>query len=314
MMNTVHLFFSCDNNYVPFLAVTLESLKDNRDPSREYAIRILHTSLRADYMDRLTQALDSDGFHLHFFDITAQVEAISRQLHTRDYYSKSTYYRLFIPELFPQLDKALYLDSDLVIRGDITELYDTDLGSNLVGAIPDGIINTVEELGLYALRRLDLPRTENYFNAGILLMNLKAMRQARFQETFLQLLGAVKFQVAQDQDYLNVICRDRVTYLGYEWNAMPTGIHTQNPKLIHYNLDSKPWHRDGVKYQEYFWHYANRSCFRQEIWDIRRGYTDADIAQSARETVNLIAMGKRQALEQAENARIHLEIKRVVGL
>ena len=100
---------------------------------------------------------------------------------------------------------------------------------------------------------------ERYFNAGILLMNLKAMRAFHFQQVFLELLDKVTFQVAQDQDYLNVICRDRVRYVGCEWNAMPNGAPVGQPQIIHYNVDCKPWHRDEVRYEAYFWDYANRS-------------------------------------------------------
>lgn len=313
-METVNLFFSCDDSYIPFLGVALASLKENRDVSRHYCIRILHTGLQQDYMDTVTDNFAGPDFSVAFLDITGEVTNFSRRLHTRDYYSKSTYYRLFIPEMFPELDKALYLDSDLVVRGNIAELYDTPLGDNLVGAVPDGFVSTVEQLRRYVCRRLDLDSAEQYFNAGVLLMNLKAMRAFRFQEVFLELLEAVTFQVAQDQDYLNAICRGRVTYLSDTWNAMPNGAPVREPKLVHYNVDCKPWRRDGVRYAAYFWNYANRSPFSREICRIRGGCSEADTARSAQETVNLIAMANRQAGEMAENIRIHAAIAKVVGL
>ena len=313
-METVNLFFSCDDNYVPFLAVTLGSLQENRDKRRSYAARILHTGLRQDYMERLTADFAGPDFTVEFFDIRPHVAHVFQQLHTRDYFSQSTYYRLFIPEMFPELDKCLYLDSDLVVRGDIGQLYDTPLGDHLVGAVPDGFVNAVEELRQYACRRLNMDTAEKYFNAGILLMNMEAMRQSHFQQVFLALLGKVTFQVAQDQDYLNVICRDRVTYLDYAWNAMPSGVPVRKPQIIHYNVDCKPWHRDEVRYESYFWDYANRSSFREEILRVRRGYSQADTAASAAQTVNLIAMAHSQAWDHAENRRIHAEIAKVVGV
>ena len=312
-METVNLFFSCDDNYVPFRAVTLGALKENRNPSRRDALRILHTGLNPEYVNRLTESFAEPDFTMEFIDIRQQVQGYFGRLHTRDYYSKSTYYRLFIPEMFPELDKCLYLDSDLVVLEDICGLYDTPLGDNLVGAIPDGFVNAVEELRQYACGRLNLPSAERYFNAGILLMNLDAMRRFRFQEVFLELLDKVTFQVAQDQDYLNVICRGRVTYVGYAWNAMPRGIRVREPKIIHFNVDCKPWHRDEVLYDSYFWDYANRSPFRDEIRQIRSGYTQADKEKSEKETVNLIAMASSQALDHEENRRIHAEIAKVVG-
>lgn len=312
-MKDINLFFACDEAYLPFLAVALTSVKENRDPTRRYAVRILHTNMdtkKAVALSNLTQ----DDFSIEFFDISTQMARFAQQFHTRDYYSASTYYRLFIPELFPELEKALYLDSDVVVRGDISRLYDTELGDNLVGAVPDGIINTVHELGLYAVNRLDMPTPRQYFNAGVLLMNLEKMRRCRFAENFLELLGAVTFQVAQDQDYLNVLCRGRVTYLGYEWNTMPTGVHADQPLLIHYNLDSKPWQKDGIAFGDDFWHYAARSGYLAELQAIRRDYSPERIAVSAQQTRDVIALGFRQAMEESENKRLHQTYKRVVNL
>lgn len=313
-MNDVNLFFSCDNAYFPFLSVTLGSLKENCDPTRDYAVRILHTGLRRDYMQRLHEAFHERWFRIEYIDVSSAVAQITRQLHTRDYYSKSTYYRMFIPNLFPQLNKALYLDSDLLVRGNIAELYDTDLGENLVGAVSDGIINTIDDLRLYALNRLKMDCCEHYFNAGVLLMNLDALRRIDFERIFLDLLQTVTFQVAQDQDYLNVICKGRVTYLDLCWNTMPMGEPVWNPKLIHYNLDCKPWHRDGVLYGELFWDYAIQSPFYREIRQARERFSDDDVAQAARQTMDLIAMGRQQALAEEENNAIQGMIAQVVHI
>ena len=241
------------------------------------------------------------------------VEQFADKLHTRDYYSKSTYYRLFIPDLFPGLDKALYLDSDVVLLGDVSELYDVDLEDNLVGAIPDSVVGSIPALALYTKKRLRVA-ADHYFNAGVLLMNLDAMRECDFLNVFLRLLQSVTFQIAQDQDYLNVICKNRVEYVGFEWNTMPCDVHTNAPKLIHYNLDFKPWHRDDVAFGDVFWDYAERSGYLEEIRKVREGYTEWHIARSAEETTHLIAMGKKQARKRTANMLIRWKIRRVVNV
>lgn len=312
-MSTVNLFFACDDNYIPFLAVTIASIKENRDPSRGYALRILHTGLQAQNMIRLTDSFDSERFRIEFINISQTVEEFSSKLHTRDYYSKSTYYRLFIPELFPALTKALYLDCDIVVLGDIARLYDVELDSNLAGAVPDSMVTAIDPFRQYVQKRLGI-KAENYFNAGVLLMNLGEMRRCRFSEIFLKLLQKVTFRVAQDQDYLNVICKDRVRYVGYEWNTMPGCLRTDTPNLLHFNLDSKPWQRDDVAYSDVFWDYAERSGFLAEILGIRGGFTQAHIDRAAAQTVNLIAMGQRQARQRTQNMLIHWKIRRVVNL
>lgn len=310
-MNTVNLFFSCDDTYLPFLAVTLTSIRENRDKNRRYAIRILNTGLTEENKRRL-RSIGEENFTLESVDISLMVERIARQLHTRDYYSKSTYYRLFIPELFPELNKALYLDCDIVVKGDISRLYDRELGSDLVGAVPDSMVIAIEPLSQYASKRLQV-RPENYFNAGVLLMNLEQMRKMRFTEAFLRLLRSVTFRVAQDQDYLNVLCKGRVTYLGFEWNTMPGSIRTDAPQLIHYNLDCKPWQRDDVAYADIFWHYARLSGFYQDILSIRAGFTPEHIRRRALQTTDLIALGRRQARQRTRNYLIRWRIKRAVN-
>lgn len=310
-MKTVNLFFSCDDTYLPFLAVTLTSIRENRDKSRRYVVRILNTGLTPEKRQRL-QTLAEENFLLEPVDISLTVERFARQLHTRDYYSKSTYYRLFIPELFPELDKALYLDCDIVVTGDISRLFDRELGSDLVGAVPDSMVIAIKPLSQYARKRLQV-RPENYFNAGVLLMNLEQMRKIRFTDTFLRLLQTVTFRVAQDQDYLNVLCKGRVTYLGFEWNTMPGSIRTDAPRLIHYNLDCKPWQRDDVAYSDVFWHYAKRSGFYQDILAIRAGFTPERIRRRALQTTDLIALGKRQSRQWTRNYLIQWQIKKAVN-
>ena len=140
------------------------------------------------------------------------------------------------------------------------------------------------------------------------------MRRCDFTGVFLRLLGAVTFRVAQDQDYLNVICRDRVYYLSPVWNTMPSGIPVEQPQLIHYNLDSKPWQRDDVAYGELFWNYADRSGFLPEILAIRSGFTRKRIEESAQQTQRLIYMGRRQARHRAKNLWVRWKINRVVNL
>jgi lipopolysaccharide biosynthesis glycosyltransferase len=313
-MNTVHLFFACDDAYAPFLSVTLTSIRANRNLNRRYVIRVLHTGMSAAVQQRLKEHLEAPEFILEFPNISSHVEAFSQRLHTRDYYSCSTYYRLFIPQLYPQLSKALYLDCDLVLLEDVAQLYDLPLGDDLVGAVPDGIVNAVAEFKLYVQNRLDMVRSQDYFNAGVLLMNLDAMRRWNFADRFLDLLGRVTFRVGQDQDYLNVLCQGKVRYLGNEWNAMPTGVAVRKPKLIHYNMDAKPWKQDGVRYEKEFWTCAAASGFLSEIQAIRNGITIQQQEQARYQTLELIRTGLRQAMDHRENDRIHKHIRQVVGL
>ncbi len=300
----VNLFFACDDLYIPFLGVTLLSIKEHCDRARAYDLRVLHTGISQASIDRMTQVFDEPDFHLSFHDITPTLARVKGKLHTRDYYTQSTYYRLFIPNMFPKLHRALYLDCDIVLCEDVCKLYDTDLRGNLVGAVPDGFVQSVVPLHPYVEFRVGV-KPARYFNAGVLLMDLDALRRARFEDVFLRMLERVTFTVAQDQDYLNRICRDRCLLLDDAWNTMPNYERTDaEVKLVHYNLDSKPWQKDELPFADLFWSYADRSPYAKQIRDIRASYSAERIRAKAAQTQGLLHNAIAQGEDKRENARI----------
>ena len=177
-----------------------------------------------------------------YFDLNRNYEKIKEKLYTRDYFSMTTYFRLFISNLYPQYNKAIYLDCDIVLLKDIAELYNIDIGDNLLGAVPDDIIQKNEVFQEYVEKVVGVANYKTYFNAGMLVMNLDELRKFQFQEKFLYLLENIKFSVIQDQDYLNRICKGRVKLIDTGWNLMPTAsddMKEEDIKLIHYNYQYK---------------------------------------------------------------------------
>lgn len=271
MKPNVHLFFAADENYLPYLAVSLCSVKAHADRSRNYAVTVLHSGISDEAARRIT-SMSEDNFRIDFTDVSEKLASLCDKLQLRDYYTHTTYYRIFIAEMFPELDKALYLDSDTVALTDVGELFDHDLGENLVGGIPDETVVTTPIFRTYVEQTLGVPADE-YFNAGVLLMNLKAFREENFYGRFVDLLGKYRFSVAQDQDYLNVLCKGRVLHVSPLWNKMPIpSPSAATPKLVHYNLTRKPWHYSNVLYREYFWKYAKRTEYYDEIAAVLEGY------------------------------------------
>ena len=118
----------------------------------------------------------------------------------------------------------------------MADLFHTDMGDNLVAAAPDDIIQNNKVFQDYVEKVVGVAKYQNYFNAGILLMNLDALRKFDFQKKFLYLLETVKFSVAQDQDYLNRLCKGRVTLVDRQWDCMPLVNATtkrEDIKLVH---------------------------------------------------------------------------------
>lgn len=303
MKNIIPIFFAADDNYLPYLAVALRSVKENASENYKYKIYILHSGVSEVYAEKIT-AMQNENFSIEFTDVSEKLTEISSRLHMRDYYTGTTYYRIFIADMFPEYDKALYLDSDTVILGDISELFNHDVGENLIGAITDETVLSVPIFKSYVKDVLGI-KPKNYFNAGIILMNLKKFREENFYEKFADLLQKYKFTVAQDQDYLNVLCAGKVTYISPEWNKMPIpGENDPAPKLIHYNLTRKPWHYKKVLYQEFFWKYAKQTDFYGEIENALASFTEEDAKRDAECEKNLLRIAESEINSAVNYSRL----------
>lgn len=129
----IPIFFACDDRFIRYTVVSLFSMIENASKDRKYRVHILHTNA-SDEMKAKVLELANENFEISFDDVTPYLESIADKLPIRHYYTKTTYFRLFIADMFPGYDKAIYLDSDTVVPGDISKLYDTDLGDYYVGA------------------------------------------------------------------------------------------------------------------------------------------------------------------------------------
>lgn len=294
----IPIFFTVDDTYVPFLSVTLQSILEKSNSDYNYEIKILYAKLSDESKNKISK-YERDNITIEYVDVSEYLEKVKDKLYTRDYFSMTTYFRLFIASLYPQYNKAIYLDSDIVVLRDIAELYNIDLGDNLVGAVPDDIIQKNKVFQEYVEKVVGVSSYRNYFNAGVLVMNLEELRNYHFEEKFVYLLGTVKYAIIQDQDYLNRICKGRVKLIDFGWNIMPSAsareIEEENINLIHYNYQYKPWHYDNILYGKYFWDYASRTESYDELKQMKEAFND-EMEQADREAdKNLRALAQMEA-------------------
>lgn len=302
----IPVFFATDDNYLPFLTVTLSSMKKHLSKEFSYKVYILHSGL-SEIDSKKLLTLAEKNFEIYYVDVSERVKDIERFLHLRDYYTAAIYYRLFIVGMFPQYDKALYLDCDTVVLSDVAELYNTDLGDNYIGAIADQAVAAVPAFCDYTKNALGIDG-EKYFNSGVILMNLKKFREEKFYEQFYSILSSYDFIVAPDQDCLNLICKDKVKYFGTEWNAMPVlGETEKTPKIVHYNLVHKPWHYDGIAYEKYFWEYAKETFFFDRILKAKEEFTPERAKRDSLGAEKLIALAQSEAENERNYIRTHGE-------
>ena len=278
MKEQIPIFFTIDNNYAPYVSVAIKSMIANASKEYNYRIIILHQELSKENMDKI-QSLANENFEIYFQYMKNSMSAITNRAENRlrcDYFTLTIYFRLFIPEMFPYYDKAIYIDSDIVVPGDISKLYNLDLGNNLIGACRDKSVVDVPAFANYMGNAIGVDRNE-YINSGVLLMNLKELRNERFSEKFLALLNKYHFDtIAPDQDYLNAMCNGKILYINEEWDTMPTEGKEplKSPQLIHYNLFQKPWCYDNIQYEEYFWKYAKMTNYYNTIVEHKNNYSE----------------------------------------
>jgi lipopolysaccharide biosynthesis glycosyltransferase len=259
----------------------------NADRERKYHVHVLYTDIAEETKTRVLDMAD-ESFEISFDDVSRYLRNLCRRLPLRDYYSNTTYYRMFIADMFPAIDKAIYVDSDTVVQGNIAELYDYDVEKYDLAACHEQAMVQTDVYGTYVEKCLGLDRNL-FFNAGVLLINCRRFRERRILERFADLLGVYDCRVTQDEDYLNILCRDHVLFLPQHWNSEVFGEMLDQPqdcKLIHYIMVAKPWHFTDCRLGDIFWSYAGETEFYSEIKAVLDAYTDeqreADMASADR--------------------------------
>lgn len=291
--NRIPIFFATDDNYFKYLTVTLASIEKYASDEYIYDIKILATGLS----EKNEKVIDELGFsHLtvSIVNVDDKMKRIRSNIakRLRDYYSESIFYRIFIPHLFPYLEKAIYLDCDIVLKDDVSKLYFTDIGDNILGAVPDESIAPIPEFCDYVDEVVGAPEGV-YFNSGVLVINAKKFREEKIEEKLLHLITEYNFRtVAPDQDYLNFLCNGKVYYFELGWNKQPkknVDFDEDEIHLIHYNMFNKPWHYYDVKYEDYFWEAAKATPYLDALLASRESYADEDRKKDLEGVGRLIA-------------------------
>ncbi len=292
----IPICFATDDNYVPFLAIAITSLLDNASKDNFYQIFVLITKLKDENIERIKK-LETPNSQIEFISLAKEMDKLTDMFHLRDYYSKETYYRIFIPNIFPQHKKVLYLDCDITVLGDISELYGTHIHGFYVGAVQEEVMQTFEVFGNY-VEKADGIKREDYFNAGILLINCRRWRKLMIAEKFVDLLERYKFRVVQDEDYLNVLCKGHVRRIPLGWNKTSyknENFDDKNLNLIHWKINWRPWKYKNVLYEEHFWKYAKMAGVYDELIKMRDSRTQEDYDKDELLMANLERMAQEDA-------------------
>ncbi len=288
-METVQIAFATNIKFFKYTGIAIMSLAEHSDSNRQYEIHVLAEELpERDYSLLLKEISQYPNISISILNPQDILKGYS--FYVRGHFSKETYYRLVLPELLPDVQKILYLDSDIIILDDVAKLYDEEIGDNLVAACLDpdtaGLYNGYElEKKEYTDKVLRLKDPYSYFQAGVMVFNLAMFRKSFTTRKILDYSASKKFQLL-DQDILNKLCEGRVHFVDMSWNVMvdcggfrvkeiialaPEHLRKlydqarKSPEIIHYAGPEKPWHYPEMDFSQEFWQYARKSPWYEAI-------------------------------------------------
>lgn len=208
----VPIVFATNDKYLPYLSVALKSLTLNSSKDKFYDIYIFESSL-SELNKYKILSMQTENIHIRVINILSLVKDIS--MYTKGYFSVEMYYRIMIPDLLYAYKKVLYLDCDIVINKDVSELYDTEISDYVLAGIINKLHST--EMTNYVLNILKLPK-EEYFNSGILLFNINKFKEDCIKKKCFEYVAKYPRLACPDQDVLNLSCNGSVLYLDEKWN------------------------------------------------------------------------------------------------
>ncbi len=279
----IPIAFSVDDNYVPYLSVTIKSILENSSERNHYELIILEENLSESNRKLLSSlTAERDNFSIRFLNVAPLMEKyVKNKLYICLHFSRANYYRLFLAEILPNYKEIIYLDSDIIVQKDPAELLEINLEDNYLAAGHEWACLS-RHFRIYLKATLKLKEvTQNYFITGLMVMNLQKIRNDNLILEFMKTIRQNKKLLMVDQDVLNIVCQGKVTFLPPEWNICwhwknslsPRVLKKYNvygppetlPALIHYASDRKPWNSPEEELADLWWFYADQLPFKEEI-------------------------------------------------
>ncbi|MBU7584371.1 MAG: glycosyltransferase family 8 protein [Nostoc sp. TH1S01] len=259
-LNPQPIFLVCaaDNNYAMPLAVTVRSALANLKSNRKISLLIIDGGINQANKSKIIKSFNPEQIDISWVQPDNKIFenlVLSRHL------TISCYYRLLITEFLPkEVNKAIYLDSDMVVTGDLEELWNIDIEDNYVLAVQDDVQLYISmSQGLRNYQDHGLSPDSKYFNSGLLVINLDKWREENIGLKVINYLRENLEYSPDDQDGLNAVMAGKWGELHPKWNQMPRVYNypspedspypenilqemLNNPGIIHFTNAPKPWY------------------------------------------------------------------------
>lgn len=310
----IPVVFISDDGYVMPTCVAIQSLVQSKRPDTVYEIHIVCASLTEESQN-IFRRFESDTVHIRIIQQSAERFA---DLHVfrEDSFCVATpaaLLKLVLPELLCEYDKVLYLDGDLLVREDLTSLYATELGDAYLAAVTDS--------GCLYSRNKFISQVEQYFNSGVMLLNLEQMRLDALPEKLIRTKAELQDSSLMDQNVLNLVCSGRTVALPIRYNFLPINLlraeenwtleqlnslyGTAYPDkaslfadgaILHFSSKDKPWKVDTVAFADDWYR-----CYYAAPIDhpLRRSHALPALTDCPRLSVILSADAPEESQEQS---------------
>jgi lipopolysaccharide biosynthesis glycosyltransferase len=238
----IYVVSLADNNYAQHLGVTFASMLTNLSPGSIVKLYVMTTGLTEKNRTRLTNTVTRLGGDIQIIEVDGSPY---EQFNTTGHLNRETYLRLAISEVLPSsVEKAILLDSDVVVTGNIAEMWQTDLKGHVIAAVAGKGTS-------YRCKELGIPEGV-YFNAGIFVVNLLKWREESISSKIRDYIAHNPNLEYLDQDAMNALLYDDWLELPSKWNVLTYMLESREwedpnpPAIIHYTGSSKPWHFDNI--------------------------------------------------------------------
>ncbi|MDR1522643.1 MAG: glycosyltransferase family 8 protein [Endomicrobium sp.] len=257
-MNTkeINIAFCFDENLWMQAGVTITSLLETSKNTTKYSIYCLISN---SINTTIQNILESNLKKYSSFNSIKFINVENKLTNIKSKQYKPMYYRLLLPQVLPpSIDKVIYTDVDLIFNDDMQDLYSIDLTNYYIAATKDGYKGNDQHSLWKKYKICSIAKKEQYINSGVLLLNLKNIRNNKIYVCWLKLAERESFPF-HDQDIINITCKDKIIFLpeGYNFSY-------DNAKIIHFSCGGKkPWsmHSENLKFAELWWFYAHKTPF-----------------------------------------------------
>lgn len=314
-LNYVPIVVNFNDNYSHVAGACLLSVIDNSTDTNFYEIFILGNKVSEKNQVRYqNMILGKNNFNIKYVEISKAVNLDG--IYNNYYFSLETYFRLFIPKIFSDFKKVIYIDVDMIVRNDISNLMDFDLsGRALAGVqcyvmqsfIANNVLSHVDtgsiEAKEYCNSYLRLTDSSKYIQAGVLVFNIKELNEISFTERVIEELDQPHWFL--DQDIINKIVDGNITLLPYDWNvlhgndnlgimveSLPLEIKEQylhariNPSIVHFAGPEKPWINRNVEFSDEYWKYSMKTIwFSDIVFDTYNNFVTSNVKHKKIDTL-----------------------------